>query len=94
MNDRSRITLLISAVAAMWLSAHVAAQVPEQDRQSARAALRPPIMGPSGGVSAGHPLTTAVALGVLLRGGNAFDAGAASLLTGGVIEQEIGRAHV
>ena len=89
MNDRSRITLLISAVAAMWLSAHVAAQVPEQDRQSARAALRPPIMGPSGGVSAGHPLTTAVALGVLLRGGNAFDAGAASLLTGGVIEQDL-----
>jgi gamma-glutamyltranspeptidase/glutathione hydrolase len=39
-------------------------------------------------VSAGHPLTTAAALEVLMRGGNAFDAGVAALLTGGVVEQD------
>ena len=46
-------------------------------------------MGPSGGVSTGHPLTTAVALNILLKGGNAFDAGVASLLAGGVLEQDL-----
>jgi len=46
-------------------------------------------MGPSGGVSTGHPLTTAAAFGVLLKGGNAFDAGVAALLAGGVLEQDL-----
>jgi gamma-glutamyltranspeptidase / glutathione hydrolase len=64
-------------------------QVPMQDRQPAGSALRPAVMGPSGGVSTGHPLTTAVAFGILLKGGNAFDAGVASLLAGGVLEQDL-----
>ena len=64
-------------------------QVPVQDRQPAGAALRPAVMGPSGGVSTGHPLTTAAAFGILLKGGNAFDAGVTSLLVGGVIEQDL-----
>ena len=55
----------------------------------AHAALRPAVMGPSGGVSTGHPLTTAAAFGILLKGGNAFDAGVASLLAGGVLEQDL-----
>src|SRR5215468_63711 len=46
-------------------------------------------MGPTGGVSTGHPLTSAAAFGVLLKGGNAFDAGVASLLAGGVVEQDL-----
>jgi len=50
---------------------------------------RPPVMGPSGGVSAGHSLTSAAALEILLKGGNAFDAGVASVLVGGVIEQDL-----
>lgn len=50
---------------------------------------RPPVAGRSGGVSAGHPLTTAAAFEVLLRGGNAFDAGVAALLAGGVVEQDL-----
>src|SRR5439155_7024594 len=54
-----------------------------------RAAERPPVMGPNGGVSAGHPLTTAAAFEVLARGGNAFDAGVAALLVGGVVEQDL-----
>jgi hypothetical protein len=37
-----------------------------------RAAERPPVMGPNGGVSAGHPLTSAAAFEILARGGNAF----------------------
>ena len=64
-------------------------QVPRQDRQPAGSALRPAVMGPSGGVSTGHPLTTAAAFGILLKGGNAFDAGVASLIAGGVLEQDL-----
>jgi gamma-glutamyltranspeptidase / glutathione hydrolase len=75
--------------AALALAGAVAAQVPVQDRQDARASLRPAVMGPSGGVSAGHPLTAAVAFRILLKGGNAFDAGVASLLAGGVLEQDL-----
>ncbi len=78
--------LLIVLLASVILYAR---QVPIQDQQPAGSALRPAVMGPSGGVSTGHPLTTAVAFGVLLKGGNAFDAGVASLLTGGVLEQDL-----
>src|SRR5882724_10228110 len=55
----------------------------------AQAADRPPVMGRNGGVSAGHPLTTAAAFEILVRGGNAFDAGVAALLVGGVVEQDL-----
>ena len=50
---------------------------------------RPPVMGRSVGVSAGHPLTTASAMEILHKGGNAFDAGVAALLVGGVVEQDL-----
>src|SRR5690242_617791 len=53
------------------------------------AADRPPVMGRNAGVSAGHPLTTAAAFEILTRGGNAFDAGVAALLVGGVVEQDL-----
>src|SRR4029077_9875184 len=52
------------------------------------AAERPPVMGRNAGVSAGHPLTAAAAFEVLQKGGNAFDAGVAALLVGGVVEQD------
>ena len=55
----------------------------------APAAERPPVMGRNAGVSAGHPLTTAAAFEILTRGGNAFDAGVAALLVGGVVEQDL-----
>jgi gamma-glutamyltranspeptidase / glutathione hydrolase len=51
--------------------------------------LRPAVMGPHGGVSTGHPLTTAAAFEILLKGGNAFDAGVTSLIVGGVLEQDL-----
>ena len=54
-----------------------------------QAAERPPVMGRNAGVSAGHPLTTAAAFEILTRGGNAFDAGVAALLVGGVVEQDL-----
>jgi len=81
--------LLASAVAITFFNAAGAGQVPIQDRQPAGSALRPAVMGPTGGVSTGHPLTTAAAFGILLKGGNAFDAGVASLIAGGVLEQDL-----
>jgi gamma-glutamyltranspeptidase/glutathione hydrolase len=53
------------------------------------AAERPLVMGPNAGISAGHPLTTSAAFEILARGGNAFDAGVAALLVGGVVEQDL-----
>ena len=53
------------------------------------AAQRPPVAGRNAGVSAGHPLTTAAAMEILQRGGNAFDAGVAALLVGGIVEQDL-----
>jgi gamma-glutamyltranspeptidase / glutathione hydrolase len=79
----------LPVVLALTLIRVAAAQVPVQDIQPAGAPLRPAVMGPAGGVSTGHPLTTAAAFSVLLKGGNAFDAGVTSLLTGGVLEQDL-----
>jgi gamma-glutamyltranspeptidase/glutathione hydrolase len=53
------------------------------------AGQRPPVMGRTAGVSAGHPLTTAAAVEILQKGGNAFDAGVAAMLVGGVVEQDL-----
>ena len=50
---------------------------------------RPPVIGRNAGVSAGHPLTSAAAFEVLLKGGNAFDAGVAAMLVGGIVEQDL-----
>jgi gamma-glutamyltranspeptidase/glutathione hydrolase len=87
---RIRRFAVTAAVAAVLPShATIGAQVPVQDRQPAGSALRPAVAGPSGGVSTGHPLTTAAAFGTLLKGGNAFDAGVTALLVGGVVEQDL-----
>ena len=68
---------------------NAAAQVPLQDQKAPGEALRPALMGPNAGVSTGDPLTTAVAFRILLKGGNAFDAGVAALIAGGVLEQDL-----
>jgi gamma-glutamyltranspeptidase / glutathione hydrolase len=51
--------------------------------------MRPPVIGPNGAVSTGHPLATAAALELLMKGGNAFDAGVAAMLVCGVVEQDL-----
>src|ERR671920_1708471 len=81
--------LLASTLIVTLFNGAGASQVPIQDRQPAGSALRPAVVGPTGGVSTGHPLTTAVAFSILLKGGNAFDAGVASLIVGGVLEQDL-----
>jgi gamma-glutamyltranspeptidase / glutathione hydrolase len=69
---------------------HALAQQPAPSRPQPRPpALRPAVAGPNAGISTGHPLTTAAAFEILLKGGNAFDAGVASLLVGGVVEQDL-----
>ena len=87
--DRWHTYVLVVALATTGLLWASHAQVPVQDQQPAGSALRPAVMGPSGGVSTGHPLTTSAALAILLKGGNAFDAGVAALLAGGVLEQDL-----
>ncbi|MEY4095809.1 MAG: Gamma-glutamyltranspeptidase precursor [Acidobacteriota bacterium] len=79
----------VAILCALLLAVPLTAQVPIQDRQPAGSALRPAVVGPTGGVSTGHPLTTAAAFSILLKGGNAFDAGVASLIAGGVLEQDL-----
>lgn len=74
----------IPVVLAAALGLAVASAVPTLD-----AVQRPPVIGRSAGVSAGHPLTTAAAVEILQQGGNAFDAGVAALLVGGVVEQDL-----
>src|ERR1700686_1297498 len=74
---RTRIGVVLAALSASLVAAPVSA------------AERPPVMGRNAGVSAGHPLTTAAAFETLTRGGNAFDAGVAALLVGGVVEQDL-----
>ena len=84
-----RMGYLAAAAIATGFVCVALAQVPLQDQQPAGSALRPAVIGPSGGVSTGHPLTTAAAFGILLKGGNAFDAGVAALIAGGVLEQDL-----
>ncbi len=84
-----RYLLIAMSALVILLGASGSGQVPVQDRQAAGSALRPAVMGPTGGVSTGHPLTTAAAFSILLKGGNAFDAGVASLIAGGVLEQDL-----
>src|SRR5436190_17815870 len=84
-----RVGLVTAVLVGIAVNLPLRAQVPVQDQQPAGLPLRPAVAGPSGGVSAGHPLTTAAAFATLLKGGNAFDAGVAALLVGGVVEQDL-----
>jgi gamma-glutamyltranspeptidase/glutathione hydrolase len=91
MNQTRFATGFFAAVFAVALSACVAQPEPVSTAPAAfpQSPLRPPIIGRNAGVSAGHPLTTAAALEILQQGGNAFDAGVAALLVGGVVEQDL-----
>ena len=93
MNSISIRKLLSVAIFALALGACAS---PEQKQLPAAAMdifpqgpLRPPVIGRNAGVSAGHPLTTSAAMEILQQGGNAFDAGVAALLVGGVVEQDL-----
>ena len=79
---RVRLRIAVAALTAAFVIAGPTALFP-------RAAERPTVAGPNGAVSAGHPLTSAAAFEVLVKGGNAFDAGVAAMLVGGVVEQDL-----
>jgi gamma-glutamyltranspeptidase/glutathione hydrolase len=82
------LTLIVISMASRPLVA--TQQGPRGEGAERRApALRPVVAGPQAGVSTGHPLTTAAAFEILLKGGNAFDAGVTSLIAGGVLEQDL-----
>ena len=51
------------------------------------ATLKPQVMGRRGVVAAGHPLVAEAGFRILQRGGNAVDAGVATVFAAGVIEQ-------
>ena len=74
---RAAIAVVALVVVSAWFS------------DTGRATQRPPVIGRTAGASAGHPLTTAAAIEILQKGGNAFDAGVAALLVGGVVEQDL-----
>jgi gamma-glutamyltranspeptidase / glutathione hydrolase len=76
---RSR-TLILPALIGLFVAASTASPGADQ---------RPPVIGRTAGVSAGHPLTAAAAFETLMTGGNAFDAGVAAMLVGGVVEQDL-----
>lgn len=85
---------LLVAIAALSITACSTPEVAASAQQAEvaivpQSPLRPPIIGRNAGVSAGHPLTTSAALEILQQGGNAFDAGVAALLVGGVVEQDL-----
>ncbi len=88
-----RRALVIGAVGLMVAVASGQQRVPDPEPATRGAAppsaLRPLVAGPNGGVSTGHPLVTSAALEILHKGGNAFDAGVASLIVGGVLEQDL-----
>lgn len=88
---RAWFVCLVAALAGVAGLAQQRAPDPEPPTRGASppAALRPLVAGPNGGVSTGHPLVTSAALEILLKGGNAFDAGAASMIVGGVLEQDL-----
>ncbi len=85
--------MALAAVLALGVAASGQQRLPDPEPPTRGAAppsaLRPLVAGPNGGVSTGHPLVTSAALEVLHQGGNAFDAGVASLLVGGVVEQDL-----
>jgi gamma-glutamyltranspeptidase/glutathione hydrolase len=88
-----RRALVVGAVGLMAAGASGQQRVPDVEPPTRGAAppsaLRPLVAGPNGGVSTGHPLVTSAALEILHKGGNAFDAGVASLIVGGVLEQDL-----
>jgi gamma-glutamyltranspeptidase/glutathione hydrolase len=92
-HPKPRVTIVLVIATLVVTSRGVASpQAPTLARDLAQPrppALRPAVAGPNAGISTGHPLTTAAALEILLKGGNAFDAGVASLLVGGVVEQDL-----
>jgi len=62
---------------------------PTQPRPRTRRTMKPLVMGKQFAVSSMEPGATMAAQRILQAGGNAFDAGTASLLAGGVLEQDL-----
>jgi gamma-glutamyltranspeptidase/glutathione hydrolase len=81
--------LIAAAGAASCRGSDAPAESAAEPIVAAPVTQRPPVFGRTAAVSAGHPLATAAAFEVLVQGGNAFDAGVAAMLAGGVVEQDL-----
>ena len=92
---RSELTAILAACLVVLAAQDVSAQQADTTDSgavpgaNAPVALPKSVVGRNGGVSAGHALTSAAALEILVDGGNAFDAGVAALLVAGVVEQDL-----
>ena len=92
---RSELSIVLATCLVALIASGVAAQQPDTANGTAEPGADAPVVlpksviGRNGGVSAGHALTAAAALEVLVDGGNAFDAGVAALLVAGVVEQDL-----
>ena len=92
---RSELSIVLATCLVALIASGVAAQQPDTANGTAAPGADAPVVlpksviGRNGGVSAGHALTAAAALEVLVDGGNAFDAGVAALLVAGVVEQDL-----
>ncbi len=77
--QKLRLPVVFSLIASLVSS--IFAQTPQRSDT-----FRPTIRGTRGVVAGGHPLVAEAGLRMLHRGGNAVDAGVASVLAGSVIE--------
>src|SRR5207237_7111029 len=78
--------LMVAIVLRLFLYALLIIGIVLLPSLSGAATLKPLVMGKRGVVAAGHPLVAEAGLRILEKGGNAVDAGIASVFAAGIVE--------